>query len=78
MNRKERPTKIMESFRLIYISHPNTTRETEISVLANVYKFLLDSKRGRHLDSSGPRVPDASGTIMRRTEEVSDVERRPR
>jgi hypothetical protein len=42
---------------ITYAVRPEATPETEISALANVYRFVLDchaKKRGRLLDKSGP------------------------
>ncbi len=53
----------MDSPRITYAGPTNTTPETEISAVANVYKLVIDSarKRGRLPDKSGP--DDAKGRI---------------
>jgi hypothetical protein len=44
------------SLRITYTTRLDVAPETEISTLANVYRFVLDchEKRGRFLDKSGP------------------------
>jgi len=46
----------MDKPSISYSARPDTTAESELSALANVYRLLLDSakKRGRLLDKSGP------------------------
>jgi len=63
----------MSSARIAYSQHPDATPETELSALANVYRFVLDSAK-----KNAAGVSSTNGTRLRNTEEVSNVERRPR
>ncbi len=58
--------------RITYTARHDTTLEGEVAVLANVYRFLLD-----HARKSAAGISSANGTILRNTEEVSHVDRRP-
>ena len=46
----------MDNPRVTYTLRPDATPEGELTSLASVYRFILDSakKRGRLLDKSGP------------------------
>ena len=56
----------MSNPRITYTSRSDTTAETELAALANVYRIILDSakKRGRLLNKSGPEDPE------RRSDEI--------
>jgi hypothetical protein len=56
----------VSSSEVIYRVRPDATPGAEISALANVYRFILNSaqKRGRLLDKSGPDNPE------RRSDEI--------
>ncbi len=58
---------------VVYIPRPDATPEAELNALANVYRFVL-GKAHRH----APGVSDTGVTTLKNTEEVGDVERRPR
>ena len=60
----------MSSPRITYAARQDATRETEMAVLASIYRLALNSA-GR--DAAG--TTSTNGTSVRNTEEVSDVER---
>jgi hypothetical protein len=47
---------MIQTPRIDYRARGDATTESQASALANVYRFLIhsSSKRGRHLDKSGP------------------------
>ena len=62
----------MSEPRISYTSRSDTTPESELSTLANVYRFVLDSAKKNAAGMTG-----SNGTNLRRTKEVSHVEQRP-
>jgi hypothetical protein len=67
----------MDSPRITYICRPGATPEAEVSVLANVYRFILDCHAKKMAAEPAPepdRCNDAA--IVRNAEEVSHVEQR--
>ena len=55
-----------------YAPRPDTTPETELSALCNVYKLIID-----HANRNAVSLTNTNGTSARNTEEVSDVDPRP-
>jgi hypothetical protein len=64
----------MNSSRITYTSRPDATPEAELSVLANVYRFILDC-HAKKMAVEPDSCNDAA--IVRNTEEVSHVDQRP-
>jgi hypothetical protein len=64
----------MDSPRITYTSRPDGTPEAELTVLANIYRFILDCH-----DKKMAAEPDSCNdlAIVRNTEGVSHVEQRP-
>jgi hypothetical protein len=62
----------MNSVRITYAPRIDTEPEAELSALANVYRFILDCSAKR----SSPRQ-SRDNAILRNTEGVSHVDRRP-
>jgi hypothetical protein len=56
-----------------YAPRSDTTPETELSALCNVYKLIIDHANRRNAIS----LTNTNGTSVRNTEEVSDVGQRP-
>jgi hypothetical protein len=52
----------MNSPRVSYVAHPNTTREGEISALAGVYKYVLEANRKKEAVGRLPSPDDCDGT----------------
>ena len=63
----------MNSVRITYAPRIDIEPEAELSVLANVYRFILDCSAKR----PSPRQSRRENAILRNTEGVSHVDRRP-
>jgi hypothetical protein len=61
-----------------YTPRPDTTPEAEVNALANVYRFILDSRAKKMAAEPAPK-PDScnDAAVVRHTEGVSHVEQRP-
>ncbi len=59
----------MNNTRITYTVRLDATPETEISTLANVYRFVLERKE------AAPRQSRPDDATVRNTEEVRDVSR---
>jgi hypothetical protein len=64
----------VNSPRFTYTSRPDATPEAELSALAAVYRFILDS-HAKKMATEPDSCSDAA--IVRHTEGVSHVEQRP-
>jgi len=64
----------MDSPRITYTSCPDATPEAELSVLANVYRFILDC-HAKKMSAEPDSCNDAA--IVGNTEGVSHVDQRP-
>jgi hypothetical protein len=64
----------VNSPRFTYTSRPDATPEAELSALAAVYRFILDS-HAKKMAAEPDSCSDAA--IVRHTEGVSHVEQRP-
>jgi hypothetical protein len=62
----------MSSPRITYTAHPAAKSEGEVAALANVYRFLIDRAM-----KNATGMTKTSGTSVRHTEGVGDVERQP-
>jgi hypothetical protein len=62
----------MNDARITYAPRSDTTPETELSALCNVYKLIIG-----HVNRNAAGMTDINGTSVKCTEEVADVERRP-
>ncbi len=63
----------MDSPRITYTPRSDATPETELNVLADVYRFILDC-HAKKIAAEPDSCNDAA--IVRNTEEVSHVEQR--
>jgi hypothetical protein len=63
----------MNSVRITYAPRIDIEPEAELSVLANVYRFILDCSAKR----PSPRQSRRDDAILRYAEGVSHVDRRP-
>jgi hypothetical protein len=68
----------VNSPRFTYTSRPDATTEAELSVLAAVYRFILDCHAKKMAAEPAPK-PDScnDAAVVRHTEGVSHVEQRP-
>jgi hypothetical protein len=55
---------------IAYAPRPDTTPETELSALCNVYKFIIE-----HANRNAGVPTSTNETILKSTKEVSDVGR---
>ena len=62
----------MDKLAITYTPHLDATPEAELAALCNVYRLLLDYALRNAAGHAG-----ANSRIVRTTEEVSDVGRRP-
>jgi hypothetical protein len=68
----------VNSPRFTYTSRPDATPEAELSALAAVYRFILDSHAKKMAAEPTPEPDSCSdAAIVRHTEGVSHVEQRP-
>jgi hypothetical protein len=63
-----------DALRIVYTSRPDATPETEVNVLANVFRFILDC-HAKKMSAEPDSCNDAA--IVRNTEGVGHVEQRP-
>jgi hypothetical protein len=62
----------MNEARITYVPRPDTSPETELSALCNVYKLIID-----HANKNAAGMTSTNDTTVRHAEGVGDVGQRP-